>query len=55
MFTAKVFTVYIPSSGVALEEEHIAREVLTQWNIENGGEEWRNLSGNPAQLQGNYS
>ena len=36
MFTAKVFTVYIPSSGVALEEEHIAREVLTQWNIENG-------------------
>ena len=36
MYTAKVYTVSIPSSGVALEEEHIARETLPQWNIENG-------------------
>ena len=27
MFNAKVYTVSIPSSGVALEVEHIAREV----------------------------
>lgn len=27
MFNAKVYTVSIPSSGVALEEEYIAREV----------------------------
>ena len=26
----------IPSSGVALEEEHIAREVIARWNIEEG-------------------
>ena len=26
----------IPSSGVALEEEHIAREVVARWNIEEG-------------------
>ena len=36
MFNAKVYTVSIPSSGVALEEEHIARDVITQWNIEEG-------------------
>lgn len=36
MYTSKVYTVSIPSSGVALEEEHIARETLTQWNVENG-------------------
>lgn len=34
MYNAKVYTVSIPSSGVALEEEHIAREVIAQWNIE---------------------
>ena len=34
MFNAKVYTVSIPSSSVALEEEHIAREVIAQWNIE---------------------
>ena len=28
MFNAKVYTVSIPSSSVALEEEHIAREVI---------------------------
>ena len=28
MFNAKVYTVSIPSAGVALEEEHIAREVI---------------------------
>jgi len=36
MFTAKIYTVSIPSSGVALEEEHIAREVIVRWNIEEG-------------------
>ena len=36
MFNAKVYTVCIPSSGVALEEEHIAREVIARWNIEEG-------------------
>ena len=36
MFNAKVYTVSIPSSGVALEEEHIAREVIARWNIEDG-------------------
>ena len=36
MFNAKVSTVSIPSSGVALEEEHIAREVIARWNIEKG-------------------
>lgn len=36
MFNAKVYTVSIPSSGVALEEEHIAREVIARWNIEEG-------------------
>lgn len=36
MFNAKVYTVSIPSSGVALEEEHIAREVISRWNIEEG-------------------
>jgi len=36
MFNAKVYTVSIPSSGVALEEEHIAREVILRWNIEEG-------------------
>lgn len=34
MFNAKVYTVSIPSSGVALEEEHIAREMIAQWNVE---------------------
>lgn len=36
MFNAKVYTVSIPSSGVALEEEHIAHEVIARWNIEEG-------------------
>ena len=36
MYPSKVYTVSIVSSGVALEEEHIARETLTRWNIENG-------------------
>ena len=36
MFNAKVYTVSIPSSGVALEEEHLAREVIARWNIEEG-------------------
>ena len=36
MFNAKVYAVCIPSSGVALEEEHIAREVIARWNIEEG-------------------
>ena len=36
MYNAKVYTVSIPSSGVALEEEHIAREVIARWNIEEG-------------------
>lgn len=36
MYQAKIYTVSIPSSGVALEEEHIAREVITRWNIEEG-------------------
>ena len=36
MFNAKVYTVSIPSSGVALEDEHIVREVIAQWNIEEG-------------------
>lgn len=35
MFNAKVYIVSIPSSGVALEE-HIAREVIARWNIEEG-------------------
>ena len=36
MFNAKVYTVSIPSSGVALEEEHIAREVIARWNVGQG-------------------
>ena len=36
MYNSKVYTVSIPSSGVALEEEHIAREVIARWNIEEG-------------------
>lgn len=36
MFNAKVYIVNIPSSGVALEEEHVAREVIARWNIEEG-------------------
>ena len=36
MFEVIVYTVSIPSSGVALEEEHIAREVIARWNIEEG-------------------
>ena len=36
MFEAKVYTVSIPSSGIALEEEHIAREVIARWNVEQG-------------------
>ena len=36
MYQSKVYTVSIPSSGVALEEEHIAREVIARWNIEEG-------------------
>jgi len=41
MFNAKVYTVSIPSSGVALEEEQIAREVITYRNVEEGrSAEW---------------
>ena len=36
MFNAKVYTVSIPSSGVALEEEHFAQEVIARWNVEDG-------------------
>lgn len=36
MFNAKVFTVSILSSGVVLEEEHIARETIARWNVEEG-------------------
>lgn len=36
MFNAKVYTVSIPSSGIAQEEVHIAREVTARWNIEEG-------------------
>lgn len=36
MFNAKVYTVSIPSSGVALEEEYMAREVIARWNMEEG-------------------
>lgn len=36
MYAAKVFSVSIVSSGIALEEEHIARESLSNWNIEHG-------------------
>lgn len=36
MFTSKVYTVSIPSSGIVLEEERIAREVIIRWSIENG-------------------
>ena len=36
MFTSKVYTVSIPSSGIVLEEERIAREVISRWNVENG-------------------
>jgi len=35
-YTAKVYTVDIPSSGIVLEEEHIAREMIARWNIEEG-------------------
>ncbi len=37
MYQSKVYTVSNPSSGVALEEEHKAREVIARWNIEEGG------------------
>lgn len=33
MFNAKVYTVNIPSFGAALEEEHIARDMIVLWNI----------------------
>lgn len=36
MFTSKVYTVSIPSSGIVLEEERIAREVINRWSLENG-------------------
>ena len=36
MLIAKVYTVSIPFSAVALDEEHIAREVITRWNVEEG-------------------
>ena len=38
MYTARVYPVSIVSPGVALEEEHIAREILNRWNAENGKE-----------------
>lgn len=53
MFEAKVYTVSIPSSGVALEEEHIAREVIARWNIEEGekhGEAFLLIPGNYAYI-----
>lgn len=33
MYQAKVYTVSIPSSSVALEEEHIAPEVIARRNV----------------------
>lgn len=36
MFKAKVYKVSIPSSGILLEEEHNAHDVITRWNIEEG-------------------
>lgn len=36
MFEAKVYTVSILSSGIILEEEHIAREIIARWNVEEG-------------------
>ena len=38
MYTATIHTVSIVSPGVTIEEEHIARESLNQWNAENGKE-----------------
>ena len=36
MFNAKVHTVSNLFSSIALEEEHIVREVIDRWNIEEG-------------------
>lgn len=38
MYTATIHTVSIVSPGVTIEEEHIAREALNRWNVENGKE-----------------
>lgn len=38
MYTAKVYPVSIVSPGVTIEEEHIARETLNQWNATSGKE-----------------
>lgn len=38
MYTAKVYTVFIVSPGVTIEEEHIARETLNRWNATFGKE-----------------
>ena len=38
MYTATIHTVSIVSPGVTIEEEHIARETLNRWNVENGKE-----------------
>lgn len=38
MYTAKVYPVSIVSPGVTIEEEHIARETLNQWNAASGKE-----------------
>lgn len=36
MFKSKVYTVSVSSSGIVLEEERIAREVINRWSLENG-------------------
>lgn len=36
MYTSKVYTVSVSSSGIVLEEERIAREVINRWSLENG-------------------
>lgn len=33
MYQSKVYTVSILSSGAALEEEHIERDMIVLWNI----------------------
>lgn len=36
MFTSEVYTVSVSSSGIVLEEERIAREVINRWSLEKG-------------------
>lgn len=38
MFNAKVYRVLVTSLGAILEEEHIAHEVITEWNIKRAEE-----------------